>query len=351
VDPVETVAQGDCLSFVRNGEENERMRAAYYTKLGSAKDVLQLGEIDTPSPGPGDIRVRVHVSGVNPSDWKARLRGRSGGLPFPLIIPHSDGAGIVDAVGEGVEASRVGQRVWVMNAQWKRPFGTAAEYVVLPQKYVIPLPDGVDFAEAACFGIPFLTAQRAITFDGEVTAQTLLIVGGAGAVGHHAIQIAKAKGARVLTTVSSPEKAAYVRAAGADEVINYRTEDVVKRIADLTNGRGADRIIELNLSANAPLYDRILAPGGTVIIYGTDAAMASVPAQAFIARGATLRWFIVYDLADADRNAGIADLNQMLTAGALQTTIAARFQLDDIVAAHEMVEVAQHIGNVVLMVT
>jgi NADPH:quinone reductase len=324
------------------------MRAAYYTQLGAARDVLRLGEIDTPTPGPGEIRVRVHVSGVNPSDWKARLRGRGAGLPFPMIIPHSDGAGMVDAVGAGVDARRVGQRVWVMNAQWQRPFGTAAEYVVLPQKYVIPLPDGVDFAAAACFAIPFLTAQRAITFDGAVAGQTLLIVGGAGAVGHHAIQIAKAKGARVLTTVSSPEKAAYVRAAGADEAINYRSEDVVKRIAELTNGRGADRVIELNLSANAPLYDRILAPGGTVIIYGTDAPTASVPAQAFIARGATLKWFIVYDLADADRDAGIADLNRMLADGALQTTIAARFPLDNIVAAHEMVEAARHIGNVVL---
>jgi NADPH2:quinone reductase len=324
------------------------MRAAYYTQLGSARDVLHLGEINTPLPGPGEIRVRVHVSGVNPSDWKARLRGRGGVLPFPMIIPHSDGAGVIDALGAGVETHHVGQRVWVMNAQWKRPFGTAAEYVVLPPQYVVPLPDGVDFAAAACFGIPFLTAQRAITFDGEVNGQTLLIVGGAGAVGHHALQIAKARGARVLTTISSPEKAAYVRASGADEVINYRTEDVVKRITELTQGRGADRIIELNLSANAPLYDRILAPGGTVIIYGTDAPMASVPAQAFIARGATLKWFIVYDLVNADRQAGIAELNRMLADGTLQTTIAARFPLDDIVAAHDMVEAAQHIGNVVL---
>jgi NADPH2:quinone reductase len=324
------------------------MRAAYYTQLGAARDVLRFGELDTPAPGPGDIRVRVCVSGVNPSDWKARRRGRGGGLPFPLIIPHSDGAGVVDAVGDGVNTQRVGQRVWVMNAQWQRPFGTAAEYVVLPQKYVIPLPDGVDLADAACFGIPFLTAHRAITFDGTVHGQTLLIVGGAGAVGHHAIQIAKGAGARVLTTVSSAEKAAYVQAAGADEVINYRSEDVVKRLAQLTNGRGADRIIELNLSANAPLYDRLLAPGGTVIIYGTDAPMASVPAQAFIARGATLKWFIVYDLADADRDAGVAELNRMLADDGLKTTIAARFPLEEIVAAHDMVEAARHIGNVVV---
>lgn len=324
------------------------MRAATYTELGAAADVLQVGEVDTPEPGPGEIRVQLHTSGVNPSDWKARLRGRGGAIPFPQIIPHSDGAGVVDAVGEGVDDTRIGQRVWVMNGQWKRPFGTAAQYIVLPEKYVIALPDGADIAEAACFGIPFLTAQRAVTFDGDIAGQTILVAGGAGAVGHHAIQIAKYKGARVLTTVSSPEKADYVLAAGADEAINYRSEDVAARVEALTDGRGADRIIELNLSANAPLYGRILAPGGTVIVYGTDEPVASVPAQDFIVRGAVLKWFIVYELADADRDAGVVDLNRMLADGALTTTIAARFSLDDIAAAHEMVEAAKHIGNVVL---
>ncbi len=324
------------------------MRAATYTELGLAAEVLQIGEVDTPQPGPGELRVQLHISGVNPSDWKARLRGRGGAIPFAKIIPHSDGAGVVDAVGEGVDGGRAGQRVWVMNGQWKRPFGTAAEYIVLAEKYVVPLPDGVDFADAACFGIPFLTAQRAVTFDGDVAGQTLLVAGGAGAVGHHAIQIAKYKGARVLTTVSSPEKADYVRAAGADETIDYRTEDVAARVEELTAGRGADRIVELNLSANAPLYGRILAPGGTVIVFGTDAPVASIPAQAFIVRGAVLKWFIVYELSDQARDAGVADLNRMIADGALTTTNAARFPLDDIAAAHEMVEAAQHIGNVVL---
>jgi NADPH2:quinone reductase len=324
------------------------MRAATYTELGPAADVLTIGEVETPEPGPGEIRVKLHTSGVNPSDWKARLRGRGGVIPFAKIIPQSDGAGVVDAVGEGVDGGRIGQRVWVMNGQWKRPFGTAAEYIVLAEKYVIALPDGVDFADGACFGIPFLTAQRAVTFDGDVTGQTLLIAGGAGAVGHHAIQIAKYKGARVLTTVSSPEKADYVLAAGADEAINYRSEDVPARVEELTDGRGADRIIELNLSANAPMYDRILAPEGTVIVYGTDAPTATIPAGAFIVRGAALKWFIVYELSDAARDAGVADLNRMIADGALTTTIAARFPLDDIVAAHEMVEAARHLGNVVL---
>jgi NADPH2:quinone reductase len=324
------------------------MRAATYTELGPAAEVLRIGEVDTPEPGAGELRVQLNTSGVNPSDWKARLRGRGGAIPFPQIIPHSDGAGVVDAVGEGVDEARIGQRVWVMNGQWKRPFGTAAEFITLPEKYVIALPDGADVAEAACFGIPFLTAQRAVTFDGDVAGQTILVAGGAGAVGHHAIQIAKYKGGRVLTTVSSPEKADYALAAGADEAINYRTEDVAARVEELTDGRGADRIIELNLSANAPLYGRILAPGGTVIVYGTDEPTANIPAQDFIVRGAALKWFIVYELADAERDAGVADLNRMLADGALTTTIAARFPLDDIAAAHEMVEAAKHIGNVVL---
>ncbi len=324
------------------------MRAASYTELGPAAEVLKIGEIDTPEPGPGEVRVQLHTSGVNPSDWKARLRGRGGAIPFAQIIPHSDGAGIVDAVGAGVDDARIGQRVWVMNGQWKRPFGTAAEFIALPEKYVIALPDGADVAEAACFGIPFLTAQRAVTFDGDVAGQTILVAGGAGAVGHQAIQVAKYKGARVLTTVSSPEKADYVLAAGADEAINYRTEDVAARVEELTDGRGADRIVELNLSANAPLYGRTLAPGGTVIVYGTDEPVASIPAQDFIVRGAALKWFIVYELADAERDAGVADLNRMLADGALTTTVAARFPLDDIAAAHEMVEAAKHIGNVVL---
>ena len=178
--------------------------------------------------------------------------------------------------------------------------------------------------------------------------RTILVTGGAGAVGNCAIQLAKWGGARVLATASSAEKAAAATSAGADAVINYRDEDVAARVAELTDGRGADRIIELNLSANAPLYGRILTPGGTVIVYGTDEPMASVPAQDFIVRGAALKWFIVYELADADRDAGVADLNRMLADGALTTTIAARFPLDNIAAAHEVVEAAKHIGNVVL---
>ena len=324
------------------------MRAAFYDRLGSASDVLTVGEQPTPEPGPGEVRVRLATSGVNPSDWKARARGRGGVIPFPLIIPQSDGAGTIDAVGDGVDGGRVGRDVWLMNGQWQRPFGTAAEYICMPAKYVIDLPAGADKAEAACFGIPFLTAHRAVMFDGDVAGQTILVQGGAGAVGDHAVQVAKANGARVIATISSDEKADFARQAGADEVVNYRSEDVAARILEMTDGKGVDRIVELNLSANAPGYGQSLAPRGTVIIYGTVDAMASVPAQDFIVKGASLKWFIVYSITDAERDEGVAALNKMLADGALKTTIAARFPLTDIVAAHEMVEAAKHIGNVVL---
>lgn len=324
------------------------MKAAYYDALGTASDVLKIGELDTPTPGPGEVLVRLSVSGVNPSDWKARWRGRLGAMPFPRIVPQSDGAGIIEAVGEGVDQARVGEAVWVHNGQWKRAFGTAAQYIATTQDHVIAIPDGVDPAEAACFGIPFLTAHRAVSIDGDVEGQTLLVTGGAGAVGHYVVQIAKAKRARVITTVSSAEKAEYVRAAGADEVINYRDEDVGERVLELTDGVGADRVLDLNLSANAPLYDKILKIGGTGVIYGTDETTAALPVMAFVMRAPTLKWFIVYELDAPTRAAGVADLNAMLAAGSLTTTVAARFPLDDIVAAHDMVQEAAHIGNVVL---
>ncbi|MBI36711.1 MAG: NADPH:quinone oxidoreductase [Alphaproteobacteria bacterium] len=327
------------------------MRAAFYDTLGLAKEVLTVGEQPTPEPGSGEVRVKLRSSGVNPSDTKARLRGRGGSIPFPLIIPQSDGAGVIDAIGEGVNDQRLGKRVWLMNGQWQRPFGTATEYICIESKYVIELPDGVDMAVGACFGIPYLTAHRAVMFDGSVSGETILVQGGAGAVGSYAIQIAKFYGARVITTVSSDEKAEYVLNVGADEVINYRTEDVPERITAMTKGRGVNRIVELNISANGPMYDKILSQGGTVIVYGTHEMTASFMAQNFYTKWASLKGFLVYTIDDAQRLESVTSLNKMLADGVLKTTIAKRFTLNDIVLAHEMVESARHIGNVVIDVS
>src|SRR5262245_8357606 len=193
----------------------QAMRAAYYEKNGPARDVLSLGEVDTPKPGPGEVRVRLRTSGVNPSDVKSR-EGRTRKIAFPRVIPHSDGAGDIDMVGEGVPASRVGERVWVWNGQWKRPFGTCAEYIVLPAAFAVKLPAHIGYEAGACLGIPAMTAYHAVAVAGANAASTILVTGGAGGVGHYAIQFAKARGAVVIATISSDEKAKLARAAGAD---------------------------------------------------------------------------------------------------------------------------------------
>src|SRR4029077_14443984 len=217
------------------------MRAAWYERNGSAREVLTLGEMPDPTPGPGEVLVRIHASGVNPSDVKSGARAR---IAFPRVIPQSDGAGIIAAVGDGVAPSRVGQRVWIYNAQWQRPFGTAASLVALPAGLTVPLARGVRFGPRACLGIPASTAHQAVFCDGPVARKTVLVTGGAGAVGHYAIQLARWGGARVLATASSEAKADHARAAGAEAVFNYREEDVAAAVMAATAGAGVDRIVQ-----------------------------------------------------------------------------------------------------------
>ncbi|MEE2746644.1 MAG: NADPH:quinone reductase [Pseudomonadota bacterium] len=323
------------------------MKAGCYEKLGGP-NVLKIADLPIPEPGPGEVRVKIRVSGVNPSDWKARQNGRGGGMGFDLIIPHSDGSGTIDAVGEGVESTIIGDSVWTLNAQYKRAYGTAAEYVVLPKNYVFRLPKDANFEDGACFGIPFLTAYRALTIDGPINGQDILVQGGAGSVGHHLIQIAKWFGARVFTTVSSNEKEKYVLEAGADVVFNYKDSDFVDHLLSSTQGVGVDKIIEVDLSRNIKHYDKILKPKGTATIYGTSHPIAEAPSYKFITREAKLQWILVYELNDNQRNEGASVLEKMVTSGQLKTTISRKFPLNEIVEAHKMVESARHIGNIVL---
>ncbi len=323
------------------------MRCAWWERNGPAAEVLTLGEMPAPSPGPGEVLVRVHASGVNPSDVKSRL-----GRPpaFPRIIPHSDGAGVIEAVGEGVPASRIGQRVWLWNGQWKRAFGTAAEYFCGPAAQAVELPENTDFAAGACFGIPALTALHAALTDGGVSGQSVLVQGGAGAVGHYAIQFARLLGARqVLATVSGPGKAAHAMAAGADATINYREQDVVGRVQALTGGRGVDRVIEMELAGNAAALPGMLAPGGFVAVYGSNRPEAALAFFPNIVLGIGYRFFIVYELNQADRARAEGALNAWARAGLLRHAIAARMPLSDIVAAHQSVEQGAAMGNVVLI--
>jgi NADPH2:quinone reductase len=323
------------------------MRAAFYSEQGPARDVLRVGHQPTPEPGPGEVRIKLRTSGVNPSDWKVRRGGFGRPLMAPLIIPHSDGAGDIDAVGAGVP-DRVGERVWVWNGQWKRPFGTAAEYIVLPAAQAVHLPDNVDYAVGACLGIPALTAIQATRLAKADPDSTLLIAGGAGSVGNYAIQLAKLRGARVITTISNDAKAAHARAAGADEVINYRTEDVGERVRTLTSGRGFDAVIEVDLSRNAKFYPAVLRPHATVVIYGMSANESTLPSLWLMQNNVTLRFFLVYELTAADRAAGIVEVNDLLKQGRLVHTIARRLPLESIAEAHDIVERGDVTGNVVL---
>jgi NADPH2:quinone reductase len=326
------------------------MRAAFYEQQGPAADVLRLGELATPEPGPGEVRVRLRYSGVNPSDWKSRLGGGGRKMIAPLIVPHSDGAGDIDAVGEGVPASRIGERVWIWNGQWKRPLGTAAEYIALPSQQAVAMPPGLDYPQAACFGIPAATAMQAVRLAQAGPGQTVLVQGGTGSVGHYAIQMAKARGATVLATVSSTDKAAHARAAGADHAIDYRNEKLAERVQALTGGAGVDSVIEVNLTANAASYPGVVKPHGQVVVYGIHGTEATLPALWAMQNSIGIKFFMIYDIPAADRRAGLAELDALLREGKLVHTIAAELPLADIVKAHELVEGGALVGNVVLRV-
>src|SRR5579859_528118 len=323
------------------------MRAAFYETNGPAREVLRVGEQPTPQPGPGEVRVRVKASGVNPSDVKAR-RGQRRGMGNPITIPHSDGAGVIDAVGPGVDPGRVGQRVWLWNGQWKRPFGTAADFIALPATQAVPLPDSVPFEVGACLGIPFLTAWRAVHWRPARAGETLLVAGGAGAVGHYAVQLAWRRGYHVIASVSSSEKAAVAKAAGAEATVNYREEDLAEAVRRATGGVGVDRVIEVNLSANAGLYERYLRHDGSVVVYGSDDWATSLPLYQWLIHGIELAIFIVYELPPDIRAQGIAAAQAALADPSFEHRIAARFPLERIAEAHEAVESGKMIGNVVV---
>jgi NADPH2:quinone reductase len=329
------------------------MRAAFYEKLGPARDVLKVGDAPKPVSQAGEVLVRVHASGVNPSDVKMRLGTSSATNEFPCIIPHSDGAGVIEAVGTGVPGSRIGERVWLWNARWKRAFGTAAEYVALPAVQAVQLPDNVDFEAGACLGIPALTAWQAVETDGGVAptskgAQWVLVQGGAGSVGHYAVQMAKLKGAKVIATVSSAAKAARAKAAGADAVINYRSEDLVRRVRDLTGGRGVERVIEVDFAANIAKLPALVADYGMIVVYGSGAREVPVSFGASILGNIGYRFFIVYNQPPELRCRGSSEVNEWLRLGKLTHSVAARFPLNEIVAAHEAVESGKVDGQVVV---
>ena len=311
------------------------MKAAVYDATGPARDVLKVTEVERPEPGPGEVRVRVHVSGVNPTDAKSR----SGATPRPIDgfqIPDQDGAGVIDAVGAGVDPARVGQRVWLFLAAAGRKWGTAAEWTVLPERQAVPLPDGVDLELGANLGVPAITAHRCVFADGPVSGQTVLVAGGAGAVGHFAIELAKRAGARVIATVSGPEKGELARAAGADLVLNYREQDVAAQVRSFCGH--LDRVVEVALAANLETDLAASGPGTVVVTYAATPPDPVLPVRACMSANVTLRFVLLYGVPAAAVDAAVVDITAALRAGELTPLPAHRFPLDDIAAAHEAVE-------------
>ena len=326
------------------------MKAAWYSRNGEAQDVMQVGDLPTPSLKPGEVLVRLATSGVNPSDVKSR---RARPLSDPLIVPHSDGAGVIEAVGQGVPDSRVGERVWVWNGQWQRPMGTCAQFIALPAAQAVALPEGTDFSAGACMGIPGLTAVQAVILaerlGGDLRGQNVLVTGASSAVGHYITQMVTQAGGRVIGTVGSEAKAAHAQAAGMQDAVFYKTESVPQRVKALTQGRGADVIIDMDFSTTAGwASEGALAPHGQVVCYGSNALEVPLPFRPWLFQSMGVKFFLVYDLTPADRQTAVARLSGMLAAGQLQHSIGASFTLDQVAQAHRTVEAGQTVGNVVI---
>ncbi|MGI9220427.1 MAG: NADPH:quinone reductase [Woeseiaceae bacterium] len=327
------------------------MRAAWFEKFGDAAGVLTVGELDTPVAGPGEVLVRLHTSGVNPSDVKKRAGSFANLLDDGFVIPNSDGAGIIQAVGDGVDGSRIGERVWVYQAQFARRFGTAAEYVALDSSRAPKLPDNVSLDIGACLGIPVMTAHRAVYADGDVAGQTIVVTGAAGRVGFYAMQWASQAGATVIATASNEEDAAACRAAGAAHVVNHRSETFAADILTANGGVRIDRAIDLEFGANLDTWIATLKTSGTIATYGSVAVPEpTLPFFQLMYMDATIRFIIVYAMPEAAKQQAIDDIGLALANDKLQHRIAANMPLDDIAAANELIEQGTVRGAVILTI-
>ncbi|MEW9921125.1 NADPH:quinone reductase [Marimonas sp. MJW-29] len=325
------------------------MQAITYSKFGAARDVLHLQELEDIAPKSGDVRVRLVYSGVNPSDVKSRA-GRPGldKPAFDRIIPHSDGAGVIEAVGPDVDPARVGQRVWIWNGQWQRPFGTAAQFITLPEEMAVPLPVAVSFETGAVLGIPGLTAAEAVFGGGDIAGQTVLISGGAGTVGLLAVQLAKWGGAKVIATCS-PRDADRVRAAGADRVLDYREDDLAVQILAANEGAQIPTVIEVEFGVNVAMNAEVIAPNGRLAVYGSAKNMTpALPFFPLLFKAVNIDIILIYLLPPPERRERIAQLHAALADGALDCPVERIYPLSETAAAHQAVEAGGRAGAILV---
>jgi NADPH:quinone reductase len=326
----------------------EAMRAVWYDRQGPAREVIVTGELPTPEPSVGEVRVRLEAAGVNPSD--TYRRGGAAPKDYPRVIPSSDGAGTIDRVGPGVAESWVGQRVWLYNGQRNgRWMGTGAEYIALAIDLVTPLPDHVTFAEGATLGIPGMTAHRCVFVAGPVQGRTILVTGGAGAVGHYAVQLASWAGAEVIATVSSDAKAARARAGGAAHVINYRQEDVAARVREITRGVGVDHVVDVDFGGNLKSVLGSVRDNGSIAIYATNGdRQPKVPIREVMAKNLAIYGMVLPTSPHESRKRAQSDIARWSATPGRILSVAAEFPLYEAAAAHEAVEQGNKIGTVVI---
>lgn len=327
------------------------MRAAWFETFGSAAEVIKIGELPKPEVNDGEVLVRIKMTGVNPSDVKKRAGSAPNLLDDGLVIPHSDGAGVIEAVGDGVSTRRIGERVWVYQAQFARNFGSAAEYLAIDASRAVNLPANASFEQGACLGIPVMTAHRCIFADGPVDGQTLLVTGGAGRVGYYAIQFAKQAGAKVIATASNDDDKSICEIAGADLVVNHREQNWSENLLALNNGQKVDRVIDVEFGANLAEVLKLIRVSGSIVTYSsTQVTQPQLPFGQMMYLDLMIRLVIVYAMPEAAKQAAIADINDKLAKGELQHRIAHVLDFDDMVKAHELIEQGGFGGCVMLRI-
>ena len=324
------------------------MKAAWYEKQGPAREVLTVGDMPDPAPGPGELRIRIAASGINPGDTKKREDAFGVGMQYPRVIPHSDGAGQVDQVGDGVSSEWLGKSVWCYGAQSYRPFGTAAEFTVVPAAQTVPLPANVTPEQGACLGIPGITAHRAVHVAGPISGRTVLVQGAAGSVGLCAVHLARHAGAHVIGTIRTPAEEQTARQAGAHEVVlnDAELQAHVKAVAP----EGIDHIVEVAFGANIERDVELLKMGGSIATYATNAATPTIPFWQMVFKNIQLFFLGSDDFPPAAKAVAARDINAALEAGWSGFAIGERIPLSEIARAHELAEHPQHPGRVVVTI-